>query len=223
MDRARFFLAFEDVLHIDREPAAGREDRRGGHHVRMDLAFIVGGAAREHPVADDDRLERRGGPQVQGVDRLHVVVTVDEDGRCVGGVEPVGVDDRVATGLDGLGMLEAGGGQRLDQPMSGRAAVTGMLREGRDARDPQERRVRLESGVVGVGEMGFESGVSGRHGTDCREVVRIERAGHLRPARCMVRWFGPWIRPAAGSAPQSAGRVRRRSGSRGCSPWAAGR
>ena len=79
--RAGLLLALEHVLQVHREAPAGRQDRGGGHHVSVDLALVVGRPAGQDPVADDDRLERRGGPQVERVDRLDVVVAVDEDRR----------------------------------------------------------------------------------------------------------------------------------------------
>ena len=44
VDRARLLLALEDVAHVDREAAAGREDGRRGHQVDVDLALVVGRA-----------------------------------------------------------------------------------------------------------------------------------------------------------------------------------
>ena len=41
VDRARLLLALEHVADVDREAAAGREDRRGRHEVEVDLALVV--------------------------------------------------------------------------------------------------------------------------------------------------------------------------------------
>ncbi len=65
----------------------------------VDLALVVGRAPADHPVALDERLERRRLPQLDRIDRLHVVVAVDDDRRGVGRVEPIAVDDRMAAGL----------------------------------------------------------------------------------------------------------------------------
>ena len=197
VDRARLLLALEDVPDVDRHRAAGREERRGGHHVGVDLALVVGRAAGEHPVADDDRLERRRRPQLERVDRLDVVVAVDDDRRGVRGVEPVGVDDRMAAGLGDLDVLQAGRGQRVGQPVGGGTAVVGVGRERRDARDAQERLVRLEARGLRRVEVGVEGGVR------CGGYVRhrahrsgappapesIERAV-VRPARSVQRGWG---------------------------------
>ena len=130
-------------------PPRVAQQRLGRHDVEVDLALVVGRAAGEHPVADDDRLERRRGPQVERVDRLDVVVAVDEDRRGAVGVEPVRVDDRVARPSRDLDVLEAGRGQRRRPATRRRARQSGgVRRQGRDARDPQERLVRLEARVA---------------------------------------------------------------------------
>ena len=113
----------------------------GRHDVGVDLALVVGRAAGQHAAVDDDRLERRRGPQVERVDRLDVVVAVDEDRRGALGVEPVAVDDRVAARLGDLDVLDPGrarsvAGQPLGGPTtsgacSGRAEMLGMRRNSR--------------------------------------------------------------------------------------------
>ena len=86
----------------------------------MDLALVVGGAAGEDAPVLDARLERRPHPQVERIDRLDVVVAVDEDRRRTLGVQPVGVDDR-----DGRPSGETStcsrphGSQALGEPLRG--------------------------------------------------------------------------------------------------------
>ena len=87
------------------------------------LALVVGRAAREDPVADDDRLERRRRPQLERIDGLDVVVAVDEHRRSARRVQPVGVDDRVTAGLGRLDVLEPDRRSRVDQPVGGAPAV----------------------------------------------------------------------------------------------------
>ena len=144
-----------------RVPRVARRAARAAD-VEMDLALVVGRAASEHPVPDDDGLERRRGPQVERVDRLHVVVAVDEDrGRVGAGMEPVRVDGRVAGRLLEGHVLGAGTFERSGEPGCRRAAVVAMLGQRRDARDPQERLVALEALVAGRVEVLLE-GVSVR-------------------------------------------------------------
>ena len=219
VDGARLLLALEHVAHVDRHRATRREEARGGHHVGVDLALVVGRAAREDPVADDDRLERRRRPQVERVDRLDVVVAVDDDRRGVRRVEPVGVDDRVAAGLADLDVLEAGRGQGVGQPAprrrgsrrrgpgwprrSGSGGTPCTTRAGRPWSRRDGRRGRRQ---------GRRSGsASGNRSGAHRAGNSIERAVVGPARRCWV-WVGrrwpPPIRPAAGSARGRAGRGR---------------
>ena len=86
------------------------------------------------------RLERRPHPQVERIDRLDVVVGVDEDRRRALGVEPVGVDDRVAAGRRHLDVLEAHLREAVGHELGRRAHVGVVLGQRADARDAQQRR-----------------------------------------------------------------------------------
>ena len=97
---ADFFLPLEDDAHVDGQPAVLLEVRFDGLEVHEDLALVVGGPARVDLAVAHGRLERRGVPELQRIDRLHVVVAVEEDGRRAFGAEPVAVDDGIAGRLD---------------------------------------------------------------------------------------------------------------------------
>ena len=150
----------------------------------VDLALVVGRAAGEHPAVDDHRLERRRRPQLDGIDRLDVVVAVDEHGRRIGRVEPVRVDDGMAAGLERLGVLDAGRCQRVGQPLGRAPAVGGVRGDAGDARDAQEVLVRLDAFVVRrleMGGKGVDGGVGGR--VRGRGGVRVSHVLDCRGAR----------------------------------------
>ena len=83
--RAGLLLALDQELERDRRAGAAgrREVRAQAEQVEQQLALVVGRAARTQHVTVDRRVERVGVPQLQRVDRLHVVVAVDEDDRRV--------------------------------------------------------------------------------------------------------------------------------------------
>ena len=78
---ADFLLALEDDADVDRQAAVLLQVRFDGLEVHEDLALVVGGAARVDLAVADRRLERRRLPQLDRIDRLHVVVAVEEDRR----------------------------------------------------------------------------------------------------------------------------------------------
>ena len=78
---ADFFFAFEDQLDVHRQAAVLLQVRFDGLEVHEHLALVVGRAARVDLAVADRRLERRRLPQVERIDRLHVVVAVEENGR----------------------------------------------------------------------------------------------------------------------------------------------
>ena len=130
-------LPFHEHLHVDRErsgalPAEEPPDRL---QVAEHLTLVVAGAAAEHPPRPHGGLERRRVPLVDRVDRLDVVVAVDQGGEGAVGVEPVAVDGRMASGGQDVDVLEAGRRHPLGAPL-GRdgdvAVVDGLRADGRD-------------------------------------------------------------------------------------------
>ena len=163
----------------------------------MYLTLVVGGATREHPAVVDDRLERRRRPQVQRIHRLDVVMAVDERGGRPFGMQPVGVDDGVERRLLDRDVLEAGPPEGVCEPLGGTADVGSVLRQRRDAGDPQEVLVALQPSVVRLVQVRVEGGVgrlSRRHARP-REVRKGPRvyvdvcrgAGAAAPGR-RARW-----------------------------------
>ena len=141
VDRARLLLALEDELEVDRQaaassPAPPRPPETAIVHVRP-----LSSAAPRARIRPSRTIGSNGGrlPHVERVDRLDVVVAVDEHGRGAGGVEPVGVDDRVAAGLGDLHVLEAdraisspashSAARRQSGACSGSAEMLGMRRK----------------------------------------------------------------------------------------------
>ena len=178
----------------------------------MELALVVGRAPGEHPVADDDRLERRRVPELERVDGLDVVVAVDDDRR---GVRRRGASRR-----------RRPGGRRSRPPRRARCpslaglrrstppwpAIGCVLRQGRDAGNAKEFLVRLEPLVAVVVEERLDGGVGGRgggHRADGKS--RCRRESGERAARIGARALGSG--PARGDAPSARPAVRRVGGS----------
>ena len=105
---ADFLLALDEELDVARQAAGLLQVRLDGLDVHEHLALVVGRAARIDLAVAHGRFERRRRPQVDRVDRLHVVVAVEENRRLAGRVEPVAVDDRVSRRLDEADVLHPG-------------------------------------------------------------------------------------------------------------------
>ena len=82
-------------------PALAASSDFEGFDVHPDLAFVVDSAARVEIAVALRWLEGRRSPFVQRVGRLDVVVAVEQDSRrgLPSGVQPVGVDERMAAGV----------------------------------------------------------------------------------------------------------------------------
>ena len=77
-------LAFDEHLEVDGQATVACEQPPHRLELVEHLALVVDGAAGEALTVDDDGLEGRVVPLVLGVDRLNVVVSVDEHRRSVG-------------------------------------------------------------------------------------------------------------------------------------------
>ena len=191
----------------------------------MHVGLVVRRAPGEDPPVADDRLEGRRLPLVERVDRLDVVVAVDEDRGRPLRVEPVGVDDGVPAGLRDLHVLEAGRGQLSREPLGRPPTVGGVGRDPADARDAQEVDVAGEPPLRAGGEMRLEGAMvdghgkppSGGHGGRSRDygLRHGEGAGRSRPL--VVRtWTGR--APASGQAGWAEGSAGAPV-SLGTTPW----
>ena len=107
VDAADLLFAFEDDLHVHRQAAVLLEMRLDRLEVHEHLALVVGRAARVDLAVADRRLERRRLPQLERIDRLHVVVAVEEDRRRAWRAQPVAVDDRIARRVDQADVLQS--------------------------------------------------------------------------------------------------------------------
>ena len=161
--RPGLLLALEHVADVDGQAALGLQPGARGPQVEMDLALVVRRAAREDAAVLDARLERRPHPQVERIDRLDVVVAVDEDRRRALGVQPVGVHDRMAVG--GARPRRAPGpsaSSRSATNVGRRDHVGAVLRERPDAGDAQEVDVVVQPLARGALEEGVDASRSGR-------------------------------------------------------------
>ena len=106
-------------------------------------------AARVDLAVAHRRLERRRLPEIERIDRLHVVVPVEEDGRRARRAEPVAVDDRVARRVDQPHVLQADAPHLLRAPVGAAPDVGGVLRQRADARD-REKRLQLVEVAIAI-------------------------------------------------------------------------
>ena len=97
-------------------------------------ALVVGGAAAKEPAIAPRQFPRIRFPLIVEIDRLHVVVGVQEDGRLIGAVEPlaIGVRVRVAD-FEHLDFLQAGRPHLIARERRGAFDLLGVLAIGRDA------------------------------------------------------------------------------------------
>ena len=210
-DAARLLLALEQ--HGDRQRQRARHLLPGaaGLDEGHQLALVVGGAATDHDLravvpGQDLRVERVVVPELERVDRLHVVVAVEEQRR-PRAVALVADHHRMAGGVAHAG-VEADLAQVGGVPLGAGAGLGGIGRVGRDRLQPQRDEQALERGV--------EVGVDG--------VENLVEVGHRFPQSASFRRFRPGRaacrttarRSAAGSTAPAAPPCRAASARRWC-------
>ena len=156
---ARFLLALQQDRDRDRQ-AAGLVDP-GARRLdeRHELALVVGCAARDDNLrailaGDHGRVEGVTFPQVQRIDRLHVVVTVEQNVRAALCPVLAVTDDHGVPGCVAYLGSDAERVQLGREPIGGGAAITLEGRIGGDALDLQKVEKAFERGV----EVAVDSG-----------------------------------------------------------------
>ncbi len=99
-------------------PLAGQQ-RFQRLHLRPHLALVVHRAAGVDVAVAFGGLEGRREPLVQRIGRLHVVVPINQHRGLARGVQPVGIDQRVARGLNQPHVLHADALQLRRQHLGG--------------------------------------------------------------------------------------------------------
>jgi hypothetical protein len=131
--------------------------RAQAEQVEQQLSLVVGRAAGEQVLATHRGLERRGHPQLQRVDRLDVVMPVDEHGRRVRlGGRPLGEDRRHAARVPHLDGGEPVPAERVGQPAGAAPDVRRVGGVGADRRDAQPRvQIGVQRAPVGPDVLPF--------------------------------------------------------------------
>ena len=145
--RTHFFLTFEDELDVVPElPSTNQIFESLDVHER--LALVVIRTPRiDGPVADL-RLEGRGDPQVERIDRHHVVVAVDQDGRQLRIDQLFAVDHRVSGRLHDLGLVGPGSQQQLGQTLGTTIHVGLVCFFGTDGRNAEQREQFVQEALA---------------------------------------------------------------------------
>ena len=146
---ADLLVSLEEEAKVDRDATGCSHPRLEGLEMHEELPLVVSGAPRVHAIVLVSRLERRSNPFVEGVDRLDVVVAVDEHGRrVVAGMHPLGSHDRVMGRLMQLSTFGADAGELVHDPLCRAPDLVRACRIGRDALDAEELVQHAQ--VIGV-------------------------------------------------------------------------
>ncbi len=129
-------LALDEQLQVDRKRSGCAEPVTGGLDLVGHLALVVDRPPGEQLVTDDHRLEGWMGPCLQRIDRLDVVMAVDQHrGRIGPGAGPL----RVHRGMPGRGedldQVESGVPARCRSPLGRVDDIALVGRIGRDRRN----------------------------------------------------------------------------------------
>ena len=129
--RTDFFLAFEDDLHVDWQLAGLLQVGLDGLEMHEHLTLVVGRSARVNLAVADGGLKGRRLPQLDRIDRLHVVVAVEKHRRCAFGAKPVAIDDGIARRLDQADVGQANAAHFVGGPLRTAPHIARVLQAGR--------------------------------------------------------------------------------------------
>ena len=136
---ADFFFPFEKNLHVDGQLAvASLHERFQRLYFHPELAFVVHRAAGVDVVVALGGLEGRSHPLIERIGRLHVVVGVHQHGGLAGGVQPVGIHQRMSFGRDDFDVFDADAAQFVGHEVGRFLHVGFVLVQGADAGDAKK-------------------------------------------------------------------------------------
>ena len=127
-------LPFDQELDVDRQAPPLGQHRRHRLEVGVGLPLVVRGAARHQLVPLHRGLERRMAPELDGIDRLHVVMPVEEDRGLARRAQPLPVHQRMAGGVDPF-RLKPRRAHLVQQEVARAQHLVLVLRIGRDRGD----------------------------------------------------------------------------------------
>ena len=133
---SHFLIAFKQDADIQWERAVGGEQGFEGLDLRPYLPLVVSRSPCVEIAVALGGLEGGREPLVEGIGRLHIVVTIDEHCWLSGGVQPIGIDQRMAFALNQAPILQADALQFGEQRFGGLAAIVlvrGIRGDGRNA------------------------------------------------------------------------------------------
>ena len=125
---ADLLFALDQELQVQRQTALDGDPGLDAFQMGEQLAFVVGGAAGVELAVAAGGLERGRRPFFQRLDRLHVVMAVNQRGAGAGHGGRLGVDHRMAGGRNDLGRKPHAAelvGHPLGRPVHVVAAVRG--------------------------------------------------------------------------------------------------
>jgi len=112
--------------------------------VHVHLAFVITRSSGVDVAIAESWLKRRRDPLFERVGRLDVIVAIAKHGRLAGGVEPIGIDQRVTPGRNDFDVFETGALEARGNEFSGADDIRFVVGIGADAGDAQEIEKLLE-------------------------------------------------------------------------------
>ena len=134
---ADLLLALDQHDQVDRQIAGLLQGLLHAENMRENLALVIAGAARGDDAVLDAGIEWGPMPEIERIDRLHVVVAIDQDGRTSCFPRSTPHDDRMPWRFMSLGS-QSDGREFLFQPVGTVEHLLLVFRVGRDASEAKK-------------------------------------------------------------------------------------
>ena len=139
IDASDLFLTFNYELHIDRKSAVVLHVCFNALQLQKDLSLIINRASCIDLPVFDDRLKRRTGPKFNGINRLNIIVSVDQYRRLVSaGMKPFAIYDRMKRRIEDLHILKPDLIHPLHNELCTLPYIIPLIRISADRRDLQK-------------------------------------------------------------------------------------
>src|SRR5712691_10325208 len=125
---ASLFLAFNEHTYVEWQCAIDRHEGFQCLEYQHGLALVVAGPTAVDVVATDRWLKRGRIPQINRINRLHVVVSINKYRRLAACLEPIAIHERMTLCRDHLNVLKTDVFQLVSSVLRSTANITCMLR-----------------------------------------------------------------------------------------------
>src|SRR5579883_479506 len=135
---SRLLFTFNQHFHVHWQLSISLKQALQSLDERKHLSFVIRCATRVEIVALDAWLKRWSVPEFQRINRLHIIMPIQQDSGLTRGLQPFAINEWMALGRNDFNGRQAGAAQVIGNELGSALNVSAMFREGTDAGNTEQ-------------------------------------------------------------------------------------